>query len=90
MDNTWENNMNMFTLVVDQGPSQAYMRQEAEGTDIADAIRSSNLLPGEYMHVVAYEQDGKAIDIASQSNCGCVYHAEDGLSCRHDLKLIGL
>lgn len=27
--------------------------------------------------------------VAGKANCGCVYHAEDGIPCEHDLALLG-
>lgn len=63
--------------------------QEVQGTDIADAIRKLNLRLGEHALIVAYEHNGEKTEVAGQSNCGCVYTAEDGMSCTHDLERIG-
>lgn len=40
--------------------------------------------------LVAYEIDGRRIEVTAQAGCGCVYHAEEGRPCEHDLALIGL
>lgn len=29
-------------------------------------------------------------DCVGKANCGCVYHAEDGIPCEHDLELAGI
>lgn len=65
-------------------------QQTIRGTSIADAIRGSNISPNQYASVVAYEDNGRTIDIAGEAQCGCWYHAEDGLSCVHDLAKIGI
>lgn len=31
-----------------------------------------------------------AIPVAGRASCGCVYHAEDGIPCEHDLVEVGL
>lgn len=67
-----------------------YRTLTVRGETVADAIRGSELDPRYYHHIDSYEVDGVTHEIASQANCGCWYHAEDGLSCTHDLAKIGL
>lgn len=71
-----------------------YMRnggqQTIRGTSIADAIQRSNINPNHFAQIVSYEDNGRKIDIAGEAQCGCWYHAEDGLSCNHDLEKIGI
>lgn len=61
-------------------PREAYLEhlrledQEASGEEavMADAKTSLPVTDGE---------------LGQQANCGCVYHAEDGIPCPHDLEL---
>lgn len=64
--------------------------QEAQGNNIAHAIHLLSLPHREVAGIIAYEHDGVTTEIAGQSNCGCVYTAEDGMSCAHDLAAIGV
>ena len=37
--------------------------------------------------VIGEEMEMPTFDIAGKANCGCVYHAEEGIACPHDLEL---
>ena len=62
-----------------------------QGTDIADAVQRAGLRVGA-LHILDYYEDeqGNKTQVAGQAKCGCVYHAEDGTSCPHDLLQVGL
>ncbi len=82
--------MKTFILHFAFGTDLPSRTMEVRGETIADAIMNSDLDPGLYASIDEYEVDGKRYEIAGQSTCGCWYHAEDGLSCPHDLAKIGL
>lgn len=82
--------MPTYVLHLHRSGRQDSNRMEVTGDTIAIAIISSNLLPGEYALITAYEDSGQTIEVASKSNCGCVYHAEEGIACSHDLERIGI
>lgn len=64
--------------------------EEVEGTDIADACRRAGIGGGALAALDYYEEAGKKTEVAGQAPCGCVYHAEEGRSCQHDLNRVGL
>lgn len=37
-----------------------------------------------------FKEAAPVSEIAGLANCGCVYHAEQGVPCKHDLELAGL
>lgn len=78
--------MKKFTLYWSYGTTTMVV-----GLDILDAIEHSSIHSGE-LHCIDYYEDeqGNRIQIAGQAKCGCVHHAEEGLSCEHDLRLAGL
>lgn len=61
-----------------------------EGDDIADACRRAGIGGGAVAALDYYEDGDQKVPVSGQAKCGCVYHAEEGSSCRHDLKLAGL
>lgn len=65
--------------------------EEVEGTDIADACRRAGIGGNKLADLVFFEEaGGRRVQVAGRIPCGCVYHAEEGSSCSHDLELVGL
>ena len=64
--------------------------QEVEGEGIADACRKAGLSKSVLSRLDSYETEGKKVQVASQTSCGCVFHSEEGLACKHDLEFAGL
>ena len=61
------------------------------GENIADAIRNAGFGPDQLHYLDNYEdEEGNRTRVAGKSDCGCVFHAEEGASCMHDLQLAGL
>ena len=79
--------MKKFTLHWVGGGETTIVR----GTDIADAVQREIRSVGA-LHALDYYEDeqGNKIQVAGQAPCNCVFHAEDGTSCPHDLIRVGL
>jgi hypothetical protein len=60
------------------------------GGDIADACRRAGIGAGALRVLDYFEEQGDKVEIAGKASCGCVYHAEEGLACPHDLEKVGL
>ncbi len=62
-----------------------------EGSTVSDACRKAGIDMGALQHLTCYEvvSEGKKVQVAGTADCGCVYHAEDGLACEHDLLKVG-
>ena len=82
--------MKTFILHFAHGSTLNVREMEVRGESIAEAIKNSELDSRNYRYIDSHEVEGKRVEVASQSNCGCWYHAEEGLSCSHDLATIGL
>lgn len=59
------------------------VHQIIEGNDIVDACIKTSL--GYYVikDIYAYTQEK---EISAVANCGCVYHAKEGIACEHDIR----
>lgn len=67
-------NPRSFAFIIDRFHSQVYMVWVRFFPGRAHGVREAAPAP----------------EIAGRANCGCVYHAEQGIPCKHDLELAGL
>lgn len=65
--------------------------KKVEGEDINDACKKAGLKINDLLGLDHFFDDtGKKKQVFGRANCGCVYHAEDGTSCEHDLARAGI
>jgi hypothetical protein len=64
-------------------------RIEVEATSPLQAVVNADVLR-DVSNLYAMDVDGEHQQIAGQAPCGCVYHAEEGMSCVHDLARVGI
>jgi len=60
----------------------------AEGNDLADACEKAGIQRYDLSVLDTYDDGEKRVRVAGQATCGCVYHAQEGLSCEHDIGLV--
>jgi hypothetical protein len=60
------------------------------GPDLFIACLRSNIGVGRLKRLERFETGGISTDVMCKANCGCVHHAEDELSCEHDLERVGI
>ena len=77
--------MTKFVLHWTSGKSES-----VEGDDIADACLKAGIGQRALILLDRYHEEDREIRVAGAAQCGCVYHAEEGLACRHDLERVGL
>lgn len=65
-------------------------RKEVTADTLSQAADAAEIFSYGLSTIVAFTKEGERTEIAGQVSCGCVHHAEDGLSCSHDLELVGL
>lgn len=61
-----------------------------EAATLADTCRQANIPAANLIMLTGFDQDGRYVEVAGSARCNCLYHADDGTSCRHDLVRFGL
>lgn len=77
--------MSNFILHLNDGS-----QKEVTADTLSEAAAAAEIYSYGLSTIIAFSKDGERTEICGRMSCGCVHHAEDGLSCRHDLELVGL
>jgi hypothetical protein len=62
---------------------------KTEGVETLDAFLNLFRHDSSRQEFLAFYVPELQSEIAGKANCGCVYHADEGTPCEHDLALLG-
>jgi len=83
----WDSLLAHSVCLRDQIPYQTERRKEHADNDFNMFVASLPTDAHRNQFIVKYLEALKA-NVVGKANCGCVYHAEQGVACPHDLALL--